>query len=1677
MDNKKIFRKSILSSAILAVILECTASVANTCPQPNHLNTIQLDSGSLCEGSIVIEVNQPPVNNVELKGGVAGDVINHGFVRRFLLAGDEASVGGDVINTNTGYIEEGFALTEESVVQGSILNGGLLGSGIQLIQGAVANNDLVNKGRIFVDPESVYHHLGSDSSTAAIRVDGAGVLQTVRNEGDLLIDFTSLLQEEAENRRSLSGITVENTGFVGDIINTGFIGTTANLPHNAPPFITGFQANGIQVVNGSRSGNITNAGDITVDTYGIYVSGKTAETIVGSIVNQAEGNIVSGDNGIYVSDASLAGDIRNEGLVFSINDNAIDIESGHIDGSVINTGRLVTNIDYDVIDIDDSVITGDVANTDSGVLTGEDGIDIDDSDVQGSVINAGRIKADDEGVDFDQVSIGGDFINSGKITAGRVGISAEGDAEESIIDYTHLAGRFIHNGEIVSGSTGIDLEYVDIGGDFISSGLIQAGAQDAIRDGGPSYHHGINLNEVTIGGSVTLGEINSSGYGAHINDVVIGQQVASVGDITSIRGDAIYLGSGAIGGDFVNSGVLNAGREGLDFESVSVDGHFSNSGGIGSYGAGINLSGITIAGDFINSGAIQSETDSTIKITDEGRIEGSLINTGELVANEHGLLLAGEIDFNNGQPVVESVISIGGGLENRGQITAGNSGLWLLGTEIASDFINRGDITAENHGIGLHYSALGANILNYAVISAEEGDAINIYTSTVAGNIENFGVLNVADDDAGDGISIEESLVKGSVINAGIMNVNGVEGIDIEDSVIEGHVLNTQEGKINADSDGFYINKTHVKGDVINQGSIVAKKHDGIDINAWTMPEDIEAVGISRVDGRVVNTGSIVAGDNGFELEGKLVGHYEQMENPTINRLIIGGEIYNSGDILANDRGFDIDLVTAGDSFENHGKITAGVNAISVWSSSFAGDFINTGELVIKESSEYEEGESRGISFLGKSYEAVSEAPIRSVVTNDFINTGKIAVEGEGIYLANSDIGGAFQNAGNVSSLLTDGIVFNDVTAERGFINTGTVSSEKGAAIRAAGLVTGRFYNSGILNGGVVTLPAEPEEPIPTTLRDIAEGDSVAVDYRAVTSSLDLINTGIINGDIYGSEQVSDRLELAGGQVNGDIYDTEVIDITGSTRFASNIFSNNNSSQLRVTSTGSMAVGDQGALEIQGEYLQEGRLRVELDQNQSNFSESRINVVTSPDTEGEALATATLDSGSQIVLSVKDRNINNFNPGDGNAYDIDLIYADSGITNNGVDITSDSVLFNYEALTLSDNKMFAVRGAVADLGEVVESGGGDVNALNAMAALQGTDSQGLVQLFNTNPTLYNAIYEASAEQLAILAAELTVSPESGVVAGQAAQAEAASTMLNRIAELRTGASGISAGGDEQFFRPDSLWLRAIYADGKQDKSHHEGRNYNGYALRSHGFSLGLDKDINDVLTLGAGVSVINSVANDQGGNNQLRPTDSKTDTYLAAFYGGWRNQGYFVDLSVNAGVSENKLEGASFEASYRSTQFGLGLIGGKSFLFNNNDTLFEARLGFNYGRLSSGNYDYSVNGPTNRVDGQTLQTAEVGAGFRFVTGIELSKGLLLPELNMMAWHDFKGDFVAVDIEFENSGESFTYYGPKPHKNRYQVGTSMEFLMDNNVTLSGSYDRNWHNGFKSDTWTAKLRYDF
>ena len=1682
------------------------------------LHDVEMNGGFHNNGSILAEDDGMLAMDVTMDGVM----VNTGTI--------EASTGMLMFGSDgaTGFVNEGAITTEGPgmvVIDSSVA--GNIGVGVDGVinteefAGVFAGNvwnvrNLYNHGEITViEGDGITaHDLEMDQNvintgTITAGYDGISLYgseaDSFRNSGSITAGTYAPEDGEAHG----SGIVLEDVSLNGDI-------------HNLVGGQIVAATHGIELADGSTTTNIINEGSIEVGVDGIRVSGshigqgEDGESSTGNIFNMITGVINALDDAIRVGYGSwVKGDIGNAGVI-TAGENAIDIDDSTVDGQIINTGTITAG--EDAISLSSVEVGGRLANV--GTITAEgSGIVLDDVDMNGGVFNSGTISARDYGIQVNDSTLNGSVINE---VGGVISLNDDGFSAGISLDGVSGVKDFINQGTIEQSSDsygdGMSAMDVSMDGMMANTGTIEAdnGMRMSSSDGATGFINegtiisrgtAMRVHSSSVAGNIgvgTNGVINSQYSGIHIEFVSDVENLFNQGEITASNGDGIYAHHVDMDQDVTNTGIITAGHDGISLDDVDAD-NIKNSGSITAgtympeadgegpmfddgyqpYGSGIVLEDGSLKGDIHNlaGGQITAATHG-IEITDGSTT--NILNEGSITAGSEGIRVDNSVV---GQPEGDGDSNTGNIFNMlTGVIDAVGDAIQIgFNSLVTGDVGNAGVITAGTDGIDINDSTIGGQIINTGTITAG-GDAISLSLAEVGGGLANQGTITAE----GSGIMLDDVDMNGGVFNGGTISARDY-GILVSDSALNGSVINDVDGVISLNDDGFSagISLDGVSGvkDFINQGTIEQSSGgygdgmsamdvsmDGMMANTGTIEAD-NGMQMSSSDGATgfINEGTIisrgtamrahsssVAGNIGVGVDGVINSQYSGIHVGSIGNV---QNLFNYGEIEASKgSGIHAHNMEMDQNVTNTGTITAGHDGISLYDVD-ADNIQNSGSITAGTYMPEADGEGPMFDDGYQPYGSgivLDDGSLEGDIHN--LAGGQIVAATHGIVIGGSTVDGMITNAGTITATdaaIAVGHEYSDGSSSvGGLINTGTIVSQIGAALRVMSSSIGSLFNSGTLTGGEVS-----GDTVETT-RTIADGSIVAMDFRTATSRLDFKNSGAVTGDIYGSNELDDFIEIVAGSLNGDVYDVETIDVTGAITLNNDIFSFNDSSTLTVKSSGTLDFGTTNKVTVQGNYVQDGAMIVDLKGN-TRLDEPVVDVT----------GTAVLNAGSTVLLE-KDDNIANFNPGF-EGTNIHLVHADAGVTDNGIElqVESESILFNYNTFTENEGTEFGVTSSVNNLGTLVANNGVSSNAANAISTLQGDNSAGLINLYNNNRELYDAIYDADLTGLTELAEALVAgNPVNGIAVSQNAQNEAINTILNRIADLRSGASGLSAGDNGVVsLRPDSLWIRGIYSDGEQKAS----GEFGGYNLRSKGFTLGVDKDINDYLTLGMGMTMVSSTANQT--SSSTSGNNSETDSYLGSLYASWRNRDYFVDANLNVGTSNTDLSGTASSTSWKtdfdSKQLALSVMAGKSFLFNNNDSLVEPSIGFNYSRLKSDSYSYDVSGAKTTVDDTTLSTLEAGVGVRVMTSVEMGSGLLLPEASLMAWHDFKAEKVKAEIGFENSSETFTYYGPKGVKDRYQASVGAEYQMDNNVTLSITYDHNWQSDFKADTVQAKLRYDF
>ncbi len=647
---------------------------------------------------------QDGINNegeLEARVGVrdeegATDVTNSGSIltsETALHMGDADSGWSGALD-NSGIIEaaDGAALEVEGDWAGSLDNtGGIYAEHTAIHVDGDWRGDLVNSGTI--------------ESLVGTGVDADDVNGDVRNTGRIRADDTGISVDDIAGDFENTGEIVANDFAVeGDVLAGSFInsGSLVSRESDVVEFseIEGdFKNSGLieaagddegVYISGRLHGDFDNSGTIrSLDETAFYARGG----IDGDVHNS--GLIEARDTAFYVDD-DLDGGFENTGEIISLTDTAVDVD-GDVGGDFVNSG-LIEAADT-AVEVNDN-IGGSFSNTGEIVSRESDALDADD--VDGDFVNSGLIEAADTAVDVDD--IGGDFTNTGEI----VSLSSTG------IEINELQGDFYNSGLIQADDTGVEIadEFTQT---FTNTGTIQA------------RETGVNFEDDVVATFVNEGEILAGSEGIEVEGYFRGtlrnDGLIQANDEAILVGGRIeqHLGEGGLinNGDIVSTGDRAVDMQlGADEVGINIE----NKGLIEGQDAAIYIDSddYEMDLDIRNQGTIVSRSGKGILgDSDFDEIaEGELVNSGEVLAREQGILLEqtfegtirnhGTIESGGNDPVIQlDRVGDGATIESSGAIISrpgsdaialeGDEGarIEILGGRVVGD-INRSGGTGED---------------------------------------------------------------------------------------------------------------------------------------------------------------------------------------------------------------------------------------------------------------------------------------------------------------------------------------------------------------------------------------------------------------------------------------------------------------------------------------------------------------------------------------------------------------------------------------------------------------------------------------------------------------------------------------------------------------------------------------------------------------------------------------------------------------------------------------------------------------------------------------------------------------------------------------------------------------------------------------------------------------------
>ena len=948
-------------------------------------------------------------NGSTIDGGIGVQIYGPGAVTN--------ASGGSI----TGYAGGGIIITAGL---GTVSNAGSLTGGAfgvhELAGGSVANQ---SGGAI----TSTYR-FGVRIEGGAGTVSNLGIILGVA-AGVMELSGGSVTNAAGEGITASSGVGVAVYGSLATVVNAGAISASTfgvrvdaggSVTNSSTGTITGTQLGilsqfvPVSIVNaglvqgsvgdfnqGPAGAALNNGGTIIGTSVGVYYQS------VGSVTNQAGGNILSTNGTAILFRGSARGTIVNAGTIIG-DATAVSV----LEGSTLSNAGT---IDAHSASGTAVVFTGGVAGTSRlivdpgatflGTVTGDGVLELASLASVGTLTNLGTAFTNFGSLQFDG---GAQWLVSGSTAtgAGKLGsIAIGGFAVGDTIDLTGFVAAtetFSANTLVLNDAGAVNSTTLHIAGAFKTANFVTA----------DDKHGGTDITFATLGSSY---HIISGSYSSGItltNQADNPVSVLSSGAIAVASGSALYGTGGAS-----NSWTINNSGSISSASKLPTDG-------------GIKLGN---SGAPVVTGVITNESVGVIS----GNAFGIYIDgAAGLVTNQSGGVITG------GATAAVLIQGGSGGVANNGSLLGAKYGVKeeaggsvtnsasasIVGSAVAAVYIGGTLGTVVNHGTLLG----GSN----GVYQLRGGSVTNLSGGTITGTASN-------------GILIAGGF--GTVVNNGtlISNYDGVyeqSGGSVTNNVSAHIIGTTSTGVLIRGGAGAIVNAGSLYGGKFGvqemTGGSVTNQSGGVITGHGTA-----AVFITGGGGGIVNTGALLGTKYGIEetaggsVTNQAGGSILATTGPAI-LMTAAGTVINLGTITG---GATAVSVLEGSTLSNAGTINA--NSTSGTAVVFTGGVAGTSRLIV----------DPGATFLGTvTGDGVLElASLASVGTltnlgTAFTNFGSLQFDGGAQWLVS---GSTATGAGRLGSIAIGGFTLGDTIDLTGFVAATETFSANTLVLEDAGAV------------------------------------------------------------------------------------------------------------------------------------------------------------------------------------------------------------------------------------------------------------------------------------------------------------------------------------------------------------------------------------------------------------------------------------------------------------------------------------------------------------------------------------------------------------------------------------------------------------------------------------------------
>ena len=1002
VSNGVIIKSSVVTGSITNTGLIQSGTVGESSIATLNVKNSSVSGGILNTGTIFsgIDINTGWPNGLTDGGqgigvfnsSIGGDISNAGLIQSDSWDGvliRNSKVTGSVNNTGTILGWTAGIVISNSTISGGIVNSGLLNSrgssgtgeaGLYIaasnISGGVNNSGTIGgTGKVGVKISGIFEDIPGFSA-------GSKITGGITNSGAVIglntgiqIDSLSSISGGISNSGIISGgdnsIWVSNDSTLGGIAIAGnntaqFIGDV--YAPRTPVTITGgstYTMGANFTVSGFNNGGILVANPGTAYTIsGPSISG----TISSNATSFTQGSVSAyrvGVDGTAAGQYGSIGIIGNatfgtaSGIDVRLNNSTDGIGAGTVLGNIFNATNGITSSGFTVTD--NSVLLSFAATVSgnqinviasnstacngnvSTAITGPCLVGFDAPSL--TVDSTGTISGGAAGIEVLAGYSNGGITNAGLVSGSQYGIQALSGAT--------LAGGITNSG-IISGATGIKLSSATVIGGINNYGFISA-----------SSSLGINVSNSSIAGNIYndfTGTISGLAVAVNISNSYIDGNINNNGSIIG-GATGVRMQSSTLQSAIRNNGIISGATVGMNLASSSIDGieniqsgtyvgtivggnfgiysynnQVSNLANYGGTISGVSISGVAILDSTISNGLINTGNINGgqygVYVGGSSLIYGDIDNSGVISGSNSGIYISSNSTINGA--IVNYGGQIIGGISNAGYINAISAGITIWSNSLITGGINNsGTISAEAVAIGIYGSTIAGNINNSGLLktgnysfSTSPVAALSIIGSTVNGSVINTGSIlsGVGSDTGGTGIVIANSNINGNISNAGLIQSDASLGVVVANSSVSGSVNNS--GTILGLTYGSAVIGSTIVGGIVNtglintRGPLYGSAKVGLAINS------------SEISGGIVNTGTIGGLSNiGMQIKGNY-GYTTSSASYFTASKVTGG-ITNSGLITGYAIGLKISTsATVIGGLTNSGVISGGNYSVYVDSQS-----------------------------------------------------------------------------------------------------------------------------------------------------------------------------------------------------------------------------------------------------------------------------------------------------------------------------------------------------------------------------------------------------------------------------------------------------------------------------------------------------------------------------------------------------------------------------------------------------------------------------------------------------------------------------------------------------------------------------------------------------------------------